>query len=239
MFAPYRSESTTAMRQLLDNIIWNALTTLHVRFAAGTGDARRYARGFSPIVGFRDPEHPDLAALAPFCEPSEHFYCDAWSGPSPADWRVEQETTMLKMVWDGPMPADDEAPDAVRLSGEHAAQAVELATLTNPGPFGVRTIELGDYFGYFEGHRLIAMAGERLAAGTLHEISGICTHPQFQGQGFARRLTSKLIRRQMQQGQRPFLHVMTANTVARALYERMGFRNYRETVVRVISRHAP
>ena len=142
---------------------------------------------------------------------------------------------MFKMVWEGVMPASDEAQDAIPLRAEHAAQAVELAALTNPGPFGVRTIELGEYFGYFDDSRLIAMAGERMAAGPLHEISGICTHPAFQGQGLARRLTSKLIRRQMQRGETPFLHVMSANIRARALYEKMGFRNYRETVVRVIS----
>jgi ribosomal protein S18 acetylase RimI-like enzyme len=226
------------MRQPLDNIIWNSLTGPQARFAAGAGDARRYARGFSPIVGFRDPERPDFAALAPFCDASEQFYCDIWSGPAPAECRVEKEATMLKMVWEGPMPVCDEAPDAIALSAEHAGQAVELATLTNPGPFGIRTIELGEYFGYFDGSRLIAMAGERMAAGTLREVSGICTHPQFQGQGLARRLTSKVIRRQMQRGQTPFLHVMTANTAARALYDRMGFRNYRETVVRIISLRA-
>ena len=227
------------MWQLLDNIMWNSLSGLHARFAAGAGDARRYARGFSPIVGFRDPSHPDLAALAPFCEPGEQFYCDIWSGPAPSHCRIEKEATMLKMVWDGPIPPLDEAADAVPLSTMHAEQAVELAMLTNPGPFGIRTIELGEYFGYFEGSRLVAMAGERLAAGTLHEVSGICTHPQFQGRGFARRLTSKLVRRQMQRGEGSFLHVMTANTAARALYERMGFRNYRETVVRVISLQEP
>ena len=30
---------------------------------------------------------------------------------------------------------------------------------TNPGPFGIRTIELGEYFGVFDGAQLVAMAG--------------------------------------------------------------------------------
>jgi hypothetical protein len=76
--------------ELLDNIMWNSLTGPHSKFAAGSGDARRYAKGFSPIVGFRDPERPDLAALAPFCEPGEHFYCDIWSGPAPEGWQIEK-----------------------------------------------------------------------------------------------------------------------------------------------------
>jgi predicted GNAT family acetyltransferase len=46
----------------------------------------------------------------------------------------------------------------------------------------------------------------------------------------------KLIRRQMQRDETPFLHVMHDNANARRLYERMGFRDYRESVVRVISR---
>jgi GNAT superfamily N-acetyltransferase len=223
---------------LLDNIIWNSLIGPHAKFATGTGDVRRYAKGFSPIVGFRNPQRPDLAALAPFCDPGEHFYCDIWSGPAPDGWQIEHEARMLKMVWEAAMPADDAAPDAVALRAQHAAQAVELATLTNPGPFGIRTIEMGEYFGYFEDSRLIAMAGERMAAGTLHEVSGICTHPQYRGRGLARRLTGKLVQRQMRRGETPFLHVMRANAAARALYENMGFRTYLETTVRVISPRA-
>jgi ribosomal protein S18 acetylase RimI-like enzyme len=221
--------------QVLDNIMWNCLTGPHSKFAAGAGDARRYARGFSPIVGFRDPQRPDLGALRPFCDSNERFYCSHWSGPPVDGWQIEQETTMFTMVWEGTLAAADAAPDAIPLQQDHASEALELARLTNPGPFGLRTLELGEYFGFFEGARLIAMAGERMAAGTLHEVSGICTHPQYQGRGLARRLTIKLVRRQLQRGETPFLHVMSANVGARALYERLGFRNYRETVVRVIS----
>jgi len=80
------------------------------------------------------------------------------------------------------------------------------------------------------------MAGERMAAPGLREISGVCTHPDHQGRGFARRLMLKLIRRQLERGETPFLHVMRANEAAHRLYLRMGFRDYRETVVRVLAR---
>ena len=126
-------------------------------------------------------------------------------------------------------------PTPSRWAGTRA-QALELAALTRPGPFGPRTIELGEYFGCFEGERLVAMAGERMHAGTLREISGVCTHPDFQGRGLARRLMAKLVRRQMQRGETPFLHVMRGNARARRLYARMGFRARRESVVRVIAR---
>jgi ribosomal protein S18 acetylase RimI-like enzyme len=226
------------VRELLDNIMWNCLSGPHARFAVGTGAVRRYAPGFSPILGCADPEHPDFARLANHCEVGDSFYVDIWSGAAPDGWRIEKEASMFKMVWDAPIPAEDAAPDAIPLRPEHASEAVELARLTNPGPFGIRTPELGEYFGYFDGGRLIAMAGERLCAGELHEVSGICTHPDFQGRGLAKKLTLKLVRRQMQRGKRPFLHVMSHNAAARALYERIGFRNYRETVVRVVTRAA-
>jgi ribosomal protein S18 acetylase RimI-like enzyme len=140
------------------------------------------------------------------------------------------------MVWQAGVPAEDAAPDAIPLRTEHASQAVELARLTNPGPFGIRTPELGEYFGYFDGGRLVAMAGERMCAGDLHEISGICTLPDFQGRGLARKLTLKLVRRQLQRGKTPFLHVMAHNAPARALYAKLGFRDYRETLVRVVQK---
>lgn len=222
----------------LDNIFWHTLSGPHTHWAAGTATARRYARGFSPILGFSDQAHPDLAALAPFCDLDEHFYTDGWAGPVPPGWQVEKETTMFKMVWEGAQPESDEAPEAVPLGPEQAPLALELALLTKPGPFGPRTIELGEYFGLFEEGRLIAMAGERLHAGTWREISGVCTHPEHQGRGLARRLMTKLLRREMQRGEAPFLHVARENEGARRLYKGMGFRDYLESVVRVVARRA-
>jgi ribosomal protein S18 acetylase RimI-like enzyme len=224
------------MSALLDNIMWNCLSGPHAQFAAGSGPVRRYAPGFSPIVGCQDPERPDFAELARCCDPGESFYVDIWSGAAPEGWRIDREAHMLKMIWHATAPENDAAADAIPLRPEHASLAVELAKLTNPGPFGIRTPELGEYFGYFDDGRLIAMAGERMCAGNLQEISGICTHPDFQGRGLARKLTLKLVHREMQRGKTPFLHVLSHNTPARTLYEKMGFRNYRETVVRVITR---
>lgn len=187
------------------------------------------------MLGFAVGQDPDFDAVAPFCKPGEHFYCDVWSGPAPEGWIIEEESTMFKMIWDAQAPAPDDLPDPVRLAAPHAAQALELAELTHPGPFGLRTIELGEYLGFYEGQRLIAMAGERLHAGNLREISGVCTHPDFLGRGLARRLMLRLIRRQLQRGETPVLHVMCDNDRAHGLYQRMGFRDHRVSVVRVIS----
>lgn len=225
------------MREL-DNIFWHTLSGPHAHWSAGTDAARRYARGFTPLLGFADPERPDFTAVAPFCEAGEAFFTDGWAGPVPAAWRLERETTMFKMVWSAPMPEVDEELDAIPLEPQHAAQAMALAALTKPGPFGPRTLELGDYLGCFEDGHLVAMAGERLHAGSYREISGVCTHPDFQGRGLARRLMTTLLRRQLQRSEIPFLHVARENEGAHGLYRRMGFRDHLETVVRVVSLRA-
>jgi len=219
-----------------DNICWHALSGPHAAFAVGTPEVRRYANGFSPIIGFEDPQRANLQALAPFCERGEHFYCEGWTGAAPEGWHVERELTTLQMIWEGDAPAEDAAADVIKLGSQHAAQALELALLTKPGPFGPRTTELGDYFGVFEGARLVAMAGERMAAGPLREISGVCTHPDFIGRGHARRLVARLVRRQIERGEIPLLHVLRDNVTAFGLYERMGFRVRRESLLRVVAR---
>jgi GNAT superfamily N-acetyltransferase len=224
------------LQQLLANVIWHSLTGPQADVSTGTDAARRYAPGFSPIVAFADVEHPDLAALVPYCEPGEHLYCGGWSGPAPAGWQIDAEATMFTMVWQAPAPMADGTVAAVQLGAEHVPQMLDLVALTKPGPFGPRTIELGEYFGVFEGPRLVAMAGERIFAGPLREISGVCTHPDFQGRGLARGLMQILLRRQMQRGETPFLHVLRDNPSAHGMYERMGFRDHRELTVRVLSR---
>ena len=222
--------------ELLDNIVWNALSGPQARFSAGGASARRYAVGFSPILAFADLADPDFDALAAHCAVGEQFYCADWTGPAPVGWRIDVDSTMHRMVYEGPMPETDAAPDAIPLRPQHAQVALALALLTKPGPFGPRTIELGDYFGLFENGQLVAMAGERMHAPGLREVSGVCTDPGHQGKGLARRLMDKLLRLQMQRGEQPFLHVMSANSGALALYRKMGFRTWREGAIRVLTR---
>jgi len=219
----------------LDNIFWHTLNHAHAAFSSGTATARRYAQGFSPIVAFADQSRPDFAALLPFCAPGEQFYTSSWNDETTSDWKIVAESTMYRMVWDGLAPAIAAEDEFVALGPEHVAQAMELAALTKPGPFGPRTMELGDYFGCIIDGRLAAMAGERAWAGKFREISGVCTHPDFQGRGLARRLMDKVIQRAMQRGETPCLHVMCHNEGAHRLYLKMGFRDYAVSVSNVVA----
>jgi ribosomal protein S18 acetylase RimI-like enzyme len=223
---------------ILDNVFWHALTGEQAHIAQGSGGARRFARGYSPILGFASQQAPDFAPLDAVCEAGERFFVQGWTGDAAPGWPVTLESTMYLMTWQGASSLDDPAPEAVALGPQHADEAVALAKLTNPGPFGPLTLRMGEYFGLFEAGRLVAMAGERAHAGRWREVSGICTHPQHQGRGLARRLASKLVARQLRRGQVPFLHVMSANLGARTLYLRMGFGDYHQTPVRVVEKAA-
>src|SRR5215510_4728910 len=100
--------------------MWNCMSGPHAKFAVGGGDVRRYAPGFSPIVGCRDPRQPDFSTLANYCQPGESFYIDIWSGDAPAGWKIEREARMFKMIWDAPPPPEEGAPDARALEARHA-----------------------------------------------------------------------------------------------------------------------
>ena len=219
------------------NIIWRCMDGSQRHLTAGADRARRYLKGFSPIIAFADPEQPDFAALEQVCAPGERFYCSEWSGAVPDGWTLERDARMLVMVWTGAAaPPADAALEAVPLRGEHVPQMCALAELTRPGPFDTRTIEFGEYFGVFEGDRLVAMAGERMQDRHFREVSGVCTHPDQQGRGLARRLTELVVRRELARGETPFLHVVSTNGKAIGLYERMGFAIAREVPVRIVSR---
>lgn len=224
------------MNRLLDNIVWHTLCGPHAAYTVGTDRARRYGPGFSPFIAFADLDCPDFDALAPYAASGERLYCDGWAGVAGAGWRVESEAILVKMTWEGCMPGADQALEAILLGPRHAEAALGLANMTSPGPFAARTIELGEYVGVFDGGRLVAMAGARLCAGGYREISGVCTHPDFQGRGLARRLVLKLLRRTMLRGEKPFLRVMRGNRAVHQLYQRMGFGDYRESVARVVAR---
>lgn len=220
---------------MLDNIVWHALTGPQARYASGTGGVRRYRPGISSLTAFADPARPDLAALASCGDLGETLHCSGWSGPLPAGWRLDDERLLHRMVWADSLPSLDRL-EPVRLGRTHLPQMQALAALTEPGPFDVGVLELGAFVGWMEGPQLVAMAGERLFAGGFREISAVCTHPDYRGQGLARRLVAWLVRRQVDRGEQPFLQVMDDNALARRLYEQVGFRSRSQVVARTLTR---
>jgi ribosomal protein S18 acetylase RimI-like enzyme len=221
----------------LANVIWRSLAGSHRGLSVGSERTRRYSRDYPALFGFDDPNDPDFDSIAPHCETGDHLYCTEWSGPVPQGWRVDFDGTVCAMVWKGGAPPEvDLGVEIAQLADSHVDEMRALARTARPGPYAPRPLGLGDWLGIFEDGKLVAMAGERLKDGRLHELSGICTLPTHQGRGLARNVTAAMVRRQLERGEIPFLHVMPDNLRARRLYERMGFGLDREPALRVVSR---
>ena len=107
-----------------------------------------------------------------------------------------------------------------------------LVELTPPRPVRrSRTVELGGYVGVFDGDRLVAMAGQRLAPPGFREVSAVCTHPDFRGRGLAAGLTALVARGILERGERPFLHhAVRQRRRRRRVYEALGFEFRRQVV---------
>jgi GNAT superfamily N-acetyltransferase len=139
-------------------------------------------------------------------------------------WEVLATGNIVQMIWrdDAPSPAED-ATGIDALGDADAPDMLALTALVFPGYFRPRTPEMGDYFGIRQDGHFAAMAGERMKLHGYEEISAVCTHPNFTGRGHAARLINHIVRKQLQRGIVPFLHVNETNARARSLYARLGF----------------
>jgi predicted GNAT family acetyltransferase len=82
------------------------------------------------------------------------------------------------------------------------------------------------------------MAGERMRAPGLTEVSAVCTHPDWRGRGLAGKLMRVVMARIVARGETPFLHSYASNATAITLYEKLGFRVRREVTATFLERPA-
>lgn len=197
--------------------------------------ARRYQPDVNLFAATRDSSTAAQAALAALVPPGERvFLVEAGEFVPAASFRDVQVRTGLQMVADHPIAAPGK--EFAVLGDEDAAEMVALARLTEPGPFLSRTHVMGQFIGVRIRGRLAAMAGERFRLAGYSEVSGVCTHPDFRGQGWARRLSAAVAARIQARGEQPFLHSWSTNRAAIALYESLGFRRRADVNVVILQR---
>jgi GNAT superfamily N-acetyltransferase len=214
---------------LLDNPIFNALLTSHSSLAIPHGQARRYPAEIGPLSGVPDQSaesYRDLRVLAGSGGIVGLFF-DEPPSPPPG-WTLLRGGLLDQMI---STEAARRAPGLLPLKAEMrpltAADAplmLDLATLTEPGPFHLRTIELGAFFGIFHGCQLVAMAGQRLSLPGFVEVSAVCTHPDARGRGYAAALMTTVMEDIRARGKTPILHSFTSNASAISVYRSLGFK---------------
>ena len=141
---------------------------------------------------------------------------------TPPGLRATRIGTCVQTVAVRPLSAE-RSNEVEVLTETDGPEMCALAALTEPGPFLLRTPEMGRFLGIRRAGKLVAMAGERLRFPGYTEVSGVCTHPDFRGQGFARRLSAAVTSNIQLRDERAFLHVWTSNTSAISLYRSLGF----------------
>ena len=219
---------------ILDRPFWHALHSRQSHLAQwnAQGTAVRMDPGYGPFGGAAAGAQDALAGLI---------------GAGEELWLVEPEAVkapglmskltapLVQMVAQGAPRAFDPA-GIVALDESHADQMAALALATKPGPWGEKTHTYGQFYGIFDGERLVAMAGERARPGEgWAEVSGVCTDPAYRGRGMAARLIGQVVAGLSARGDAAYLHSWAGNAAAIGLYEHLGFRIRREMVASVLS----
>jgi predicted GNAT family acetyltransferase len=221
---------------VLDRPIWAALTSRQAHWAEGGPDAMRFPPNVSPFAASRDDGEECLRALADLVpEGGGILLARKGGGEIPPGLKIATEANIVQMHAEDLVPADP-AGEIVPLGDADAEEMLALATLTRPGPFLLDTHRLGRFVGIRVDGRLAAMAGERLHVEGYREISGVCTHPDFRGRGYAGLLSRIVATRILRDGETPFLHAYETNASAIRLYETLGFRWQRTITVQMLVR---
>lgn len=208
----------------LDNPFWSALCSRHAGIVHRVGEVARYPAAFAPFLGVAHDGVDVGDALDALIAADDSVYLLGVAPRVPENWRLQAFGDLAQMIRIEPLPVED-GPEIVPLSTpEHRADVLALTALVYPHYFRPRTMEMGRYFGIYANGRLAAMAGERLGTDDFQEVSAICTHPDFNGRGYARRITAMLTNDILAQDRTPYLHVSHANMRAKTMYERMGYR---------------
>lgn len=178
-----------------------------VAAADGSPDSRALLTALSrefPGAGLVEPEGTPTEAILP-------------------DVPVVSRAPCVQMTASALIPAQASDLDILTLGEADAAEMLALATLTKPGPFRKGTLRLGGFIGVRREGRLIAMAGERMKVDGFTELSGVCTHPDFRGQGLAGVLSRAVVSRILARGEQAFLHAYAEHAATVAFYEGLGF----------------
>lgn len=211
----------------LDNPFWSSLQTRHRAIALNAGEVARFPAEYAPFLGVANADVTASKLLDALLAPEESVYL---LGVVPAlndDWQLEAFRPLAQMICEAPLEVID-GPEIIPLADEHRADVLELTSRIYPHYFRQRTMDLGRYFGIYQDGKLAAMIGERLGADSHQEISAVCTDPDFNGRGYARRLLAMLSNDNLERNRLPFLHVSHENSRALSLYENMGYRIRRD-----------
>jgi len=221
---------------LFANPVWHALQTKHRHLAISDGEACRYPADVAPFVAVASPSVSALQSLHSLLVPGEYVWLVGESYPRTPELSFAETLECLQMVLPDEVMPPVPAFEILPLTCANASEMVALTDVAFPAFFRSKTCDMGSYYGIRSNGELIAMGGERLILDGYPEISGVCTHPNHRGQGFAAGLIWHLAGNHRRDGAVSWLHVSASNHRAIELYSRMGFQVVRKVTLHRICR---
>ena len=222
------------MTHPLDRAVFNALTTRLSRLT--TSDSGALAVRLDPEVGVFLAAADDSAASREALGVLARRYPGAglveredgpMAGVLPEGVPVAAQVALVQMTATALTPVGPTArlDGVIEVLDEADAPAMlALAALTKPGPFRSKTRELGPFVGIKRDGELVAMAGRRLRVDGFTELSGVCTHPDHRGMGYAAALSRAVVGEILVTGEAAFLHAFADHEATIAFYRGLGFQ---------------
>ncbi len=212
------------MKNVLDNPVWNALISGNRHLATGSDKVKFFDPEVSPFAALLENTHENFGELYEKHNSDQPVFL--WSMEElsiPKIWMVAHCIPGFQMVYEKPTVEAYKTQGITALTDKDIPAMLALTKLTRPGPFGNRTIEFGNYEGIFENDKLVAMTGQRFHPCDYIEISAVCTHPDYLGNGYARQLLLSQLSQILDADAKPHLHVRQDNERAIQVYQSLGF----------------
>lgn len=207
----------------LDNHLWTALNGPLASHSRAAGRVRLLSPDIGHVAAMEEVSSANVRSLASAIPcGSEIVVIAPLPLESSDELKVLHVKPVLQMVAERFMSPASTIPTS-KLGAADFSRMLSLVDIARPGPLGPRAMELGDFYGVFDGDSLVALAGERLRLEGYTEIATVCTHPDYRGRGYAKAVVSAVAGRVVASGSTPFLGVDDGNAPAIRLYEQLGF----------------
>lgn len=210
----------------LDNPAWFALTETHARFADGATGLKRYDPSIVLFAGFDRSAEITSSDFDSVFNPGDSFFLFDQFPALPTNYKIEMLVECVQMVCEDFQPVEI-LENIVALDQNNWEEMYALINRVFPGYYLFKTPMMGDYFGIFRDHKLVAVAGERLSMQGLTEISAVVTDPEYGGRRYAQQLVSYLNEKNINNRIIPFLHTGSKNERAIQIYELLGYEKRR------------
>lgn len=213
--------------QKLDNPVWHSLRETHKAFSININKVLFYDPIYCPFGG-REEQVLTVEAIDRYAQQTSPLYVVGKKPEYSNTMIIEDNILCNQMVLDQPITMACTSQIKTLITQQHKKELLELVNVVQPGFIKKKTPDLGAYYGIYNNHQLVALAGERMKMNGYTELSAVVTHPDHTGKGFASQLIKHATDKIFDNNQTPYLHVSERNTRAIKVYEKLGFTTRRK-----------